>query len=243
VFLAAVVAFLCTPPGAVIHAEEEVIPVSDSSDARVGTDESVVEELVESGQWTPEAREVLAQALWGEAGILASYARDEAGRPVPCSESGDCRPNADWDLIPWILAERWGEMRERGRSTQFAALVRAYCASVKPRLASDAAYDAARTSLDRRRVMRRRMITSVRWDGSNLLSLRREYRRGVPIRIWREGWSRITETVEAFGRGDVPRSCPDAEHWDAVGTVPSWGEPVDCGDTLNAFYRVRASPS
>lgn len=202
-----------------------------------------LQRIVEAAQWTPRARLALAQALWGEAGIRGHYTR--AGRRLTGCDGGEgCHSNLDWRLIPWVLATRWSDLHDRGNEIEFETLIRAYCASVKPRLASSG-YEArvrARGSLgELPAIRRRRFLLAVRWDGSNLDRLRHRYGHRVPSDLYREGWSEITSLVEAWGRGEIPNECPAARHWDHAGARPSYSglRRVDCGETLNVFYCVQ----
>ena len=215
--------------------------------SEVQAQDTALTRLQASGQWTAGARLALAQALWGEAGIRSAYARTRSGRVVACDDpraAGPCYPNRDWRIIPWVLAVRWDYLRGRGHRVTFERLVRSYCASVKPRLATAEREAQARSRGDAREldsIRRRRFLIAIRWDGSNLGRLHRLHGHGSPLALYERGWSEITALVEAFGRGEVLNEWDRARHWDHRGARPSWEalRRLDYGETLNAFYCVR----
>lgn len=190
-----------------------------------------LERLLESGQWTLEAKTVLAQSLWGEAGICPNITTTFRGRVVACDHEGGpgALPNTDWRLIPWVLLSRWDTLRSTGIT--FVDLIRAYSSPVRPALASDEILATARASGDQglvSRILRRRALQSRRFDGSN-----------VPPQ-YLSRWLQITAVVESWGQGEIPNPCPAARHWDRRGVFPRNMTQVCEGiPTLNAFWTVR----
>jgi len=199
--------------------------------------------LETAGQWTPGAKLALARALWGEAGIHATYARRDGrrfGSVVTCDaeDAGECFANRDWRIIPFALARRWAALRRHGMDRSFEAHVRAYSSVL--RLHTPEREAVARRSGDPAELAqsrRRALIGSVRYDGSNLSALHRVFGLGAPFVVYDEGWRALIGVVDAWGRGEIDDESEGATDWDSRGRRPSPGlRRVELGETLNAYY-------
>ena len=223
-------------------------PVVESASAQA------LNELHETGNWTLKSKRALAQALWGEAGIIAEYSRVRLrnGRYSKhkirmCTDAtraaGQCVSNRDWEVIPWVLLRRWQASNpDPHKRIRFATLIARYSSPLKPHLASKEYEWKAHKRRDMtevHQIQRRRFIQSLRFDGSNLTRAYRRLRGHAPPKALHTGWAAIRRTVEAWGAGNVPDHCPDAEHWDMKGATVSRRLVPTCKGTLNVFYRYR----
>ncbi len=240
-----IVAALCLMALAV-HAQPRGIPADQARGEMYFGEPATLETLAEmkaSGQWTLEARTVLAQALMGEAGIRGTYAYANR-RLVTCRhrDAGECFPNLDWKLIPWVLLKRWEDVRASGSLISFVGMVRAYSSPVRPSLATERRLNRAQRDGDTREVgqiMKRRFFQALTFDGSNLVQLRSEYGRTSRLDVDQRGWTEITGIVNAWGRGEIPNPCEEARHWDSQGAIPTGMIRVCLHvETLNAFHAV-----
>lgn len=192
-------------------------------------------------EWTPFAKTVLARMLVGESGWLPEY-RKKKGWPriASCNPREECYPNRDWRLQPWVIYYRWQDMKESYRGLTFAATIQLYSAAMKPSLASEKRMRFARIHGQKKEVhqiFRRRFLQSIEWDGSNLLALSEKYNRKGEGRYFVEGWTAVTEIVEAWGAGEIENECEEARHWDGPGmSLPRDLIKIDCGETLNEYF-------
>jgi hypothetical protein len=208
----------------------------------------------DSGTWTLKAKRALARALWGEAGILSEYVpvrlrngRFSKHRIRMCSDksksNGTCKPNLDWQVIPWVLLRRWESSHtDPSKRIAFHTLIQRYSAPLKPHLASKA-YEAKihkrRDMPEALQIQRRRFLQSLRYDGSNLTAAYRRLRGHAPPKAVHVGWEAIRAVVEAWGAGNVADICPHAQHWDMQGADVSRRLKATCRGTRNVFYAFR----
>lgn len=242
-FVAASLCFL----GAVAHPA-----LGEESFASRSPSAAAFAELHATGNWTLKAKRALARALWGEAGILSEYVpvRLRNGRYSKhkirmCSDksraNGTCKPNRDWEVIPWVLLRRWEASHSNpSKRIAFDKLIESYSAPLKPHLASkeyERKIHKRRDMPEALQIQRRRFLQSLRYDGTNLASAYRRLRGHAPPRAVHVGWEAIKATVEAWGAGNVPDHCPRAQHWDMPGAKVSQRLAVTCKGTRNIFYK------
>lgn len=180
-----------------------------------------LQELMESGQWTAEARRVLAQAVLAEAGP---------------------RRSRDWELIPWVLLRRWHELRRNQphKALLFVEHIKAYSCPVKPSLASKRYWRRAKQRGDAqelRRIRRRRFFQAIDLE-TDIEQLMLEHGVRDNAALLTSGWKAILITIDQWSRGEIPNPCPQARHWD-MRSAPKPTRQRVCRHlkTFNAFYR------
>jgi hypothetical protein len=219
--------------------EPEKAPEAEEEGPELSDNDRRLNVLRDSGEWNDSAKLVLAQCLYGEAGILPHYSRIEKG-VVPCNDKTQCFDNRDWKLIPWVLLKRWETINVH-TSKSFEEVVRAYSVPVNRKLASrerEASQKALGNFNEVARIKRRRFIQAIDWEGSILHG--RGSRLGMNPEFFFDSWIRLTQTVEDWGNGRIENECPEARHWNNPGGGNRSGFPrIDCGKTLNRFYGIR----
>jgi len=230
------------------------VAVGQSNAASQSPSAAAFADLHATGNWTLKSKQALARALWGEAGILSEYVpvrlrngRYSKHRIRMCSDktraNGACKPNLDWQIIPWVLLRRWESSHsDPNKRIAFHSLIQRYSAPLKPYLASKA-YEAKihkrRDMPEALQIQRRRFLQSLRYDGSNLTAAYKRLRGHAPPKAVHVGWEAIRAVVEAWGAGNVADICPRAQHWDMQGANVSRRLKATCKNTRNVFYAFR----
>lgn len=197
------------------------------------------------GQWTDQTKLLLAQSLWGEAGISPRYKNVNlrgSWKRVPCEfgeENSRCYENLDWKLIPWILLTRWDSVSRR-RNISFGRMIQMYSAPLDPELASierEMRMKALGHYREVAQIKRRRFIQGLEWNGEKLKGMAKNYGPGLGEDFLYHGWKALTDNVIKWGQGQIPHKCKGARHWDMTSAPVSLKLPrINCGKTLNAFY-------
>lgn len=137
---------------------------------------------------------------------------------------------ADWDAdtdhlaISYVLLRRWNDIHERFPAVAFSTVVRAYCSGLE--------LSANPSKLS----PRLRWVRQLNETGERPL----DWPSKIPWEPFRQRWVKVLERVDAWAAGELPDPCRGlARHFG--GTMDAPGklmEKVECGQTLNTFYRI-----
>lgn len=129
---------------------------------------------------------------------------------------------ADWSkpdhaAIAWTLFRRWEQHHARDDAWTLLAQIKAYCAGFRATHS------------------RSRWVLALEGEDKPIGWKDEE----ASWEVYRPAWLRVRAFVEAWGEGRVRDPCRgQASHWGGTMDRPSKGSiPVDCGQTLNIFYR------
>ena len=181
------------------------------------------------GQWNRNTHLWLARSLVGEAGW----------------KSVD-----DHVAIMNILRRRWQRLEQQVPGTPFVVMVRQYAAGMS----------ASRTRFSPRTTWVRALPYTMPATAASMQDELNErgwaglvYRIPPPIgwpahldwAAYLPRWNRVLERSNAWAQGRYADKCPEALHWgapsgvDMVRAMEAGWTAVDCGDTLNRFWRSK----
>jgi hypothetical protein len=129
----------------------------------------------------------------------------------------------DWAGIAWVLAGRWRRASKRWPALRFVSTIRGYCAGLGE---------------GRSRTARMAWVHGLRPD----MLAPGGWPAGASWERHEPWWRDAVRMAERWSRGGVGDPCRGrAQHWGGPdGLDPPRGrmERVDCGETLNVFYRL-----
>lgn len=164
-------------------------------------------------EWTPQARLTLARAMVSEAGF---------------------RAKRDHVAIAWVLAirfRRWARVSPILAS--FNQMVASYCTGMD-------------NWIPKSMKQRLRWIRSLNDPQPNAPKGWPTKKYGKWTKSWQKRWGTVLKRADAWFRGELSDPCRGkAIHWGGRSDAPlpetKW-RTIDCGKTVNTFYRLRHRP-
>lgn len=163
-------------------------------------------------------------ALWGDPYLDAQPAPEDDGLWLARAmvAEADWRADTDHRAIGYVLLAKYRIVQRRYPRVTVAAIARAYCSGLEH---------------DDRRSKRLRWVYRLDRAGQQPLG----WPIGSPWLRYSGLWRKVLRTADKCLSGEVADPCRGrAEHWGGPMDTPSDRlERVDCGRTVNTFYRVR----